>query len=303
MAKYLEIMDTTLRDGEQTPGISFTPDEKKQIARLLLGKVGVDRLEIASARVSEGELDAARSIVEWAENQGKLDRVEILGFVDKGKSVDWIKNAGCRVVNLLTKGSETHCRGQLRKTPERHYSDVCGEVEHALKNGVDVNIYLEDWSNGVKQNFAYVHSFVSRLREFDIKRIMLPDTLGVLNPRKLKMYLSWMTEAFPDVRFDFHGHNDYGLGTANCLAAADSGVNGIHVTVNGLGERAGNPSLCEVVPALNDMTDRKTHVKENQLEHISLIVQAFAGKKISANAPIVGKDVFTQTCGVHVFLS
>jgi D-citramalate synthase len=128
---------------------------------------------------------------------------------------------------------------------------------------------------------------------------MLPDTLGVLNPRKLKMYLSWMTEAFPDVRFDFHGHNDYGLGTANCLAAADSGVNGIHVTVNGLGERAGNPSLCEVVPALNDMTDRKTHVKENQLEHISLIVQAFAGKKISANAPIVGKDVFTQTCGVH----
>ena len=299
MANYLEIMDTTLRDGEQTPGISFTPNEKKQIARLLLGKVGVDRLEIASARVSEGEQDGARGIVEWADNQGKLDRIEILGFVDKGKSIDWIKNVGCRTVNLLAKGSETHCCGQLRKTPEKHYADVCSTIEYADKNGINVNVYLEDWSNGVKDNFAYVHSFVSKLKEYDIKRILLPDTLGVLNPYKLKLYLSWMTEAFPEIRFDFHGHNDYGLGTANCLQAAESGISGIHVTVNGLGERAGNPSLCEVVPALNDMTSRKTRVKENQLEHISLLVQAFAGKKISANAPIVGKDVFTQTCGVH----
>ncbi|NOY75421.1 MAG: 2-isopropylmalate synthase [Kiritimatiellaeota bacterium] len=299
MGSYLEIMDTTLRDGEQTPGISFAPTEKNHIARLLLDKVRVDRLEIASAGVSEGELHAARSIAEWAGNQGKLDRVEILGFIDKGKSIDWIKNTGCRVVNLLTKGSETHCRGQLRKTPERHFSDVCETVEYAEKNNVDVNIYLEDWSNGVSQNFAYVHSFVSKLKDFKIQRIMLPDTLGVLNPRKLRIYLSWMIEAFPDLRFDFHGHNDYGLGTANCLEAANMGVNGIHVTVNGLGERAGNPSLCELVPALNDMTDRKSHVKENQLEHISLIVQTFAGKKLSANAPIVGKDVFTQTCGVH----
>ena len=299
MKKYIEILDTTLRDGEQTPGISFTPAEKQQLARLLINRVGVDRIEIASARVSEGEREAARGIIDWAEKNDKIGRIEILGFVDKGKSVDWIKEVGCPTINLLTKGSELHCRQQLRKTPEQHFSDVKKILEYADKQGVKVNVYLEDWSNGMLHSFQYVHAMVSAIKEFPIERFMLPDTLGIFNPKLLKHYLSWMTEAFPGLRFDFHGHNDYGLGTANCLQAALSGINGIHTTVNGLGERAGNPSICEVVPVIHDMTDKNTHVKEQQLSYISQIVQRFSRKILSPNAPIVGKDVFTQTCGVH----
>ena len=297
--EFVEIMDTTLRDGEQTPGVSFTPIEKTQIARCLLSKVRVDRIEIASARVSEGEQAGARSIIEWAEKNGRLDRVEILGFVDGGKSVDWIRNVGGGVINLLTKGSETHCRGQLRKTPEEHYSDTSKAIEYAHAQGLSVNVYLEDWSNGMKGNFDYVYCFVRRLNQCGVQRVMLPDTLGVLNPGELKMYLDWMVHSFPGTRFDFHGHNDYGLGTACTLQAVASGIQGVHVTVNGLGERAGNPSLCEVIPVIHDMTGMKTHVNEGQLKQISDMVQTFSGKRPSSNAPVIGRDVFTQTCGVH----
>lgn len=297
--KYLEIMDTTLRDGEQTPGVSFTPLEKKQIARNLLEKVKVDRIEIASARVSEGEHAGAKGIIEWADKNGKLDKVEILGFVDKGKSVDWIKDVGGKTINLLTKGSELHCRKQLRKTPEEHFSDVSKVLEYAEKNKVKVNIYLEDWSNGMRDSFQYVHALVTKLQDFRIERFMLPDTLGVFNPADIRLYMDWMLSAFPNMRFDFHGHNDYGLGVASSLEAALCGVDGLHVTVNGLGERAGNPSLCEVIPIIHDMTNRKTHVKEGQLKYISDLVQTFSGKRLAANAPIIGRDVFTQTCGVH----
>ena len=299
MNRYIEIMDTTLRDGEQTPGVSFTPAEKLQMARLLLRRVGVDRIEIGSARVSEGEKKGAEGIIAWAEKCEKVDRIEILGFIDNGKSIDWIKDVGGVYINMLTKGSELHCRQQLGKKPEEHFSDVCRDLEYAEKQGIKVNLYLEDWSNGIATNFQYVHAMVSKLSEFNIERFMLPDTLGIFDPNKVKLYLSWMHDAFPDVRFDFHGHNDYGVGTANSLQAALSGINGIHTTVNGLGERAGNPSLCEIIPVLHDMSERKTHVKEQQLEYISQIVQRFSGKTLSLNAPIVGKDVFTQTCGVH----
>jgi D-citramalate synthase len=297
--KYIEIMDTTLRDGEQTPGIAFTPAEKKQIARILLEKVKVDRIEIASARVSEGEQKGAESILEWADKKGKLERCEILGFVDKGKSVDWINSVGGKVINLLTKGSELHCRGQLRKTPEQHFKDVCSAIEYADKKGIMVNVYLEDWSNGMRNSFPYVYRFMEELAKVPVKRVMLPDTLGVLNPEELERYLDWMTASFPEVALDFHGHNDYSLGAANCLKAANCGINGVHVTVNGLGERAGNPSLCEVIANIHDMSQRKTRVNEKYLDYASNVVQTVSGKRLSANSPIVGSDVFTQTCGVH----
>jgi len=297
--KYVEIMDTTLRDGEQTPGLSYTPTEKVQIARILLGEVRVDRIEIASARVSEGEADGARYIVEWSKKKDQLERVEILGFVDKGKSVDWIVGVGGITMNLLTKGSENHCRNQLRKSPEEHFDDVCGVVDYANERGLGVNIYLEDWSNGVSAGFQYVHAFTSRLLQHEVKRIMLPDTLGVLSPGEVRRYLDWMISSFPDAHFDFHAHNDYGLATANSLTAVEAGIGGVHTTINGLGERAGNASLCEVAVGIRDKTGRKTRVNEKKLNSAAQVVQTFSGKRLAANAPIVGTDVFTQTCGVH----
>ena len=142
-SRTIEIMDTTLRDGEQTSGVSFMPHEKLMIARTLLERVGVDRIEVASARVSEGEKQAVASICKWAERAGKIDRIEVLGFCDGTTSVDWLLSTGCRHLNLLCKGSRRHCEGQLRKSVEEHISDIRGVVAYATQKGVNVNVYLE----------------------------------------------------------------------------------------------------------------------------------------------------------------
>ena len=188
----VEVLDTTLRDGEQTPGVAFTPAEKLEIARLLLNHLHVDRLEIASARVSVGESAAVRSIINWAQKRECSGQLEILGFVDGGRSVEWIRNVGGEVLNLLAKGSEHHCRVQLRKTPARHRDDLCREIEAAHKAGLRVNVYLEDWSNGMRSNFAYVYDLVERLRQLPVERFMLADTLGVLTPREVSRYMEWI---------------------------------------------------------------------------------------------------------------
>ena len=141
---FVEIMDSTLRDGEQTNGVSFLPHEKLVMARRLLNDLNVDRIEVASARVSEGECEAVTKICRYAQQIGRLDRVEVLGFVDGGKSVDWIVECGGQVINLLAKGSLKHCTNQLSKTPEEHINDIKREVAYAQQKGVSVNLYLED---------------------------------------------------------------------------------------------------------------------------------------------------------------
>ena len=147
--RQIEILDTTLRDGEQTSGVSFAAQEKLSIARLLLEELRVDRIEIASARVSEGEFEAVKRVCEWAGKRGHLNKVEILGFLDNGISIQWIKKAGGKVANLLCKGSLKHCTQQLRKSPEEHIEAIRKEISFAKTNGLQVNIYLEDWSNGM----------------------------------------------------------------------------------------------------------------------------------------------------------
>src|SRR5436190_8450578 len=148
--RYIEIMDTTLRDGEQTSGVSFSASEKLTIAQLLLTEVKVDRIEIASARVSEGEFQAVKKITEWAHANGFIDKVEVLTFVDGGVSVEWTLQAGAKVMNLLTKGSLNHLTHQLKKAPQQHFEDVAGVIALAAKEGLQCNVYLEDWSNGMR---------------------------------------------------------------------------------------------------------------------------------------------------------
>ncbi len=177
----LEIMDTTLRDGEQTSGVSFNAPEKLNIAKILLEEVKVDRIEIASARVSEGELEAVQKITEWARENNYLESVEILGFIDKNASLDWINDAGAKVVNLLAKGSLKHVKEQLRKTPEEHLADLEAAIEYATSKGIICNLYLEDWSNGMIHSPEYVYFLADTLKDRNLKRLMLPDTLGILN--------------------------------------------------------------------------------------------------------------------------
>ena len=135
--RYIEIMDTTLRDGEQTSGVSFSALEKLTIAKLLLTELKVDRIEIASARVSEGEFEAVKKITKWAKANGLLDRVEVLTFVDGTISVDWMIKAGAKVMNLLTKGSLNHLTHQLKKKPEQHFAEIAEVIKLGRKKGIE----------------------------------------------------------------------------------------------------------------------------------------------------------------------
>ncbi len=293
-------MDTTLRDGEQTSGISFSAYEKLSIAQILLTEVQVDRIEIASARVSEGEFEAVKKITAWAKDQGYIDRVEVLTFVDGNASIDWMLKAGAKVMNLLTKGSLNHLTHQLKKTPEQHFSEIKDVLEKAVSKGLVCNVYLEDWSNGMRHSPEYVFRFLDFLATQPVKRILLPDTLGVLVPYETYEYIHRIVQQYPGIHFDFHGHNDYDLGTANALEAVRAGVHGLHLTVNGMGERAGNAPLASVIAVLNDyVKEVETSVDEKSLYTTSKLVETFSGFRIPANKPIVGENVFTQTAGIH----
>ena len=298
-SRVVEIMDTTLRDGEQTSGVSFLPHEKLQIARLLLEELCVDRVEVASARVSDGELEGAQNICRWAQKKGHIDKVEILGFVDGDKSLDWIEKVGGHVINLLSKGSKRHCEGQLRKTPEEHFADVKDSIERALKKGFTVNLYLEDWSNGMKDSPEYVFAMMDALKDSGVKRFMLPDTLGILNPLQTIEFFKEMVTRYPDVHFDFHAHNDYDLAVSNALAAVLSGAKGLHTSINGLGERAGNAPIASVQAILKDHFSALTNIHEEKLNEVSHLVENYSGIAIPPNKPIVGNSVFTQVAGVH----
>jgi (R)-citramalate synthase len=296
---HIEIMDSTLRDGEQTNGVSFLPHEKLIIARSLLHEVNVDRLEVASARVSEGEREAVGRICSYAAREGYLDRIEVLGFVDGKLSVDWIKGCGCHVINLLAKGSLKHCVHQLHKTPEEHAADILRVIDYAEQQGLQTNIYLEDWSSGMKDSPDYVYQMMDALKDSPIRRFMLPDTLGIMNPLQCVEYVRKMHCRYPGKHFDFHAHNDYDMAVSNTLAAVLGGCRGVHVTVNGLGERCGNAPLASVQAVLKDQFGADTSVSEDQLNSISRLVEGYSGIAVSPNQPIVGGNVFTQVAGVH----
>ncbi len=296
---FIEIMDSTLRDGEQTNGVSFLPHEKLMIARMLLSDLHVDRIEVASARVSEGEREAVRMICRYASQIGRLESVEVLGFVDGHMSIDWIADCGGRVINLLAKGSLKHCTHQLGKTPDEHINDILASVRYAHECGLAVNLYLEDWSNGMKDSPQYVYQLMNALTQTPVRRFMLPDTLGIMNPLQVIEYFRKMVKRYPHAHFDFHAHNDYDLAVSNSLAAVLSGAKGLHVTVNGLGERCGNAPIASVQAILKDQFHATTSINESQLNRASRLVESYSGIAVAANQPIVGDNVFTQVAGVH----
>ncbi|MBB12937.1 MAG: 2-isopropylmalate synthase [Flavobacteriaceae bacterium] len=298
--RNIEIMDTTLRDGEQTSGVSFSISEKLTLSRLLLGELNVDRIEIASARVSAGELNAVKEINQWAKGEGLERRIEVLGFVDGGTSIEWMIKTGAKVQNLLTKGSLNHLKYQLKKTPDQHFKDIEKSVLTAKKEGIDSNVYLEDWSNGMRNSKDYVNDYLSFVSALPINRILLPDTLGVMTYYETYSFISEVIKNYPEIHFDFHGHNDYDLSVANAMEAVRAGCHGLHLTINGMGERAGNTPMASTVASLKDfLPDINININESSLYKVSKLVATFTGFRIPVNKPVVGQNVFTQTAGIH----
>ncbi|MCF7560721.1 2-isopropylmalate synthase [Sabulilitoribacter multivorans] len=298
--RRIEIMDTTLRDGEQTSGVSFSASEKLTIAKLLLEELKVDRIEIASARVSEGEFQAVKDITDWAKENGYLDKVEVLTFVDNGVSIDWMIKAGAKVQNLLTKGSLNHLTYQLKKTPNQHFNEIKNNIDLAKSKGIETNVYLEDWSNGMRNSKDYVYEYLEFLATQPVKRIMLPDTLGVLTPSESYTFIKNIKDKYPALHFDFHAHNDYDLGVSNAMEGLKAGADALHLTINGMGERAGNAPMASTIAVINDfMPHIEVGVNEKVLYTVSKLVENFSGILIPANKPVIGANVFTQTAGIH----
>ncbi|QED23160.1 LeuA family protein [Candidatus Deianiraea vastatrix] len=295
----VKIFDTTLRDGEQTNHVSFSPDEKLIIAQNLLSVMKFDMVEIGSCRVSEKEKQSISKISSWAKNAGFIDNISVLSFCDNDKSINWLMQTECRNINLLTKGSRRHCEIQLKKTIKEHIADIEKTLNCASKNGISASVYLEDWSNGMIQDEGYVMEISEFLVKNSVKTLILCDTLGILSPWQTYDMVSKMKDKFPNSNLDFHCHNDYGFGTANAIYATKAGISRIHGTINGLGERAGNVNLSEFIVCLKDHLGIDIGVSEHDIYPISSIVERFSGKKLAHNAPIVGKDVFTQTAGIH----
>ncbi|MDA0757949.1 MAG: 2-isopropylmalate synthase [Bacteroidetes bacterium] len=298
--RTVEIMDTTLRDGEQTSGMSFSPSEKLTIAKLLLSELKVDRIEIGSARVSKGEFDSVLAITNWAKQNQYLDKIEVLTFLDNGISLEWLLKSGVKVQNLLTKGSLNHLKYQIKKTPDQHFQEVSDSVLNAHEKSILTNVYLEDWSNGMRNSKDYVFKYLDFLKTLPIKRILLPDTLGILSPKETNLFLSEIINKYPKLHFDFHAHNDYDLSVSNVIESLNAGCHGIHLTINGMGERAGNAPLASVAAVIKDfLPNIHINLNEKSLYKVSKLVSAFTGFRIPANKPIVGENVFTQTAGIH----
>ena len=228
-----------------------------------------------------------------------LHRVEVLGFVDGKLSVDWIRDCGCRTINLLAKGSLKHCVDQLHKSTDEHLADILRVLDYAETQGMDVNLYLEDWSSGMKDSPEYVFQMLDVLVPTRIHRFLLPDTLGIMNPLQCVEYFRKIVNKYPHRHFDFHAHNDYDLAVSNSLAAVLCGAKGLHVTVNGLGERCGNAPLASVQAILKDHFGAYTHIDESKLNAVSRLVESYSGISVAPNQPIVGENVFTQVAGVH----
>jgi D-citramalate synthase len=187
----------------------------------------------------------------------------------------------------------------LRKTPEQHVNDIKGIIRKAEELDMQVNIYLEDWSNGMIYSEDYVTFMLNNLKDERVSRFMLPDTLGILNPDQTYSFCKKITEKYPSLHFDFHAHNDYDLAVANVLSSVRAGIRGVHTTINGLGERAGNAALSSVIGVLHDQLGAETGVDEHEITKASKIVETFSGIRIPVNKPIIGENVFTQTSGVH----
>ncbi|MDR0423712.1 MAG: hypothetical protein LBH46_03960 [Rickettsiales bacterium] len=298
-SNFISIVDTTMRDGEQTCGVSFTKEEKLLLTKKLLKDLKVNRVEWTSAKSSPKEQANLTEIMKWAKQNELEGSIEVLSFTDINKSVDWLLPTNCRCLNLLTKGSLRHCEIQLKKTKEEHLRDVQETFEYATKSGMSLSVYMEDWSGGMLSPDNYVFYMLDAYKDMGFKRIYLADTLGIFDMEKVNRFVSEIVNKYPTLNFEFHGHNDYGLATANAITALKAGAKGLHCTVNGLGERAGNANLAEIAVNIKDHLGLKTTLNEKKLKEISNLVANFSRKKISSNAPVVGEDVFTQTAGVH----
>jgi D-citramalate synthase len=288
--KKIRIFDTTLRDGEQTPGVSLIPETKLRIAKQL-DELGVDVIEAGFASSSEGEMDAIKLITK----EGL--KAEICSCSRGVKSdIDAIVVSGSDSVHLVIPASDLHLKYKLKKTRDEILKITEDNVQYAKNHGLIVELSAED---ATRADVNFVKKLFTTGISCGADRICPCDTVGVLTPEKAYQFFSDMRETFPNTPISTHCHNDFGMAVANSIAALRAGADQVHATINGLGERAGNASLEEIAVALKALYGLKIPIKTELLYSTSRMVARLTGVNVQPNKAIVGENAFAHGSGIH----
>ncbi|RLG59466.1 MAG: homoaconitate hydratase [Candidatus Hydrothermarchaeota archaeon] len=285
-----KINDTTLRDGEQTPGVVFTMEEKIEIARLL-DEIGVQQIEAGTPALSPHEEEAVRAIAKEGLN------ASIMGWARAVKNdIDAVIRTDADAIAISIATSDIHLQYKLRKTREEVLEMATSSVEYAKEHGLYVSLNAEDAS---RTDFPFLKEFSIKGREAGADRIRICDTLGVLIPMSCRYLVKKIIDE-AKVSVEIHTHNDYSLAVANALAAIEVGAEWVSTTVNGIGERAGNSSLEAVIMSLLKLYNLDLPFKISKIYELSRYVEKVSGLPVSKNTPIVGEHMFTHESGIHV---
>jgi len=287
--KRIRIFDTTLRDGEQTPGVSLTAEDKIDIARQL-SKLGVDAIEAGFPSSSDGEKKVVRDIA-------KADlEPEICALCRATKSdIDSALDCDVDLIHVFIPTSPVQMKYAVNLTQEQVLSSTAESVEYVKKHGVKCEFSPMD---ATRSEMSFLKQVCQTAQKAGMDSLNVPDTVGIMTP-KTTIKLIEELKTVVSVPISTHCHDDFGLAVANSLAAVEAGADQVHVAVNGLGERAGNASLEEVVMALHMIYKFKTGVNTRLLYSTSKLVSSLTGIPVQANKAIVGENAFAHESGIH----
>lgn len=296
LPERVRIFDTTLRDGEQTPGVSLTPEEKVEIA-VALNELGVDVIEAGFPITSAGEAKSVREIVKAISEISSVSTAEVCALARaERRDIDLAIDSGVNSVHVFIATSPLHREHKLKMSKDEILSKAVESVEYAKSRGVRVEFSAED---ATRTELDFLIEVFRAVEEAGADRVDIPDTVGVMTPAAMRHLVSSVVREVR-VPISVHCHNDFGLAVANSLAAIEAGAQQAHVTVNGIGERAGNASLEQFVTSLHYLYGVRTGVKLEKLKEVSELVEKLTGIQVPPNYPIVGENAFSHESGIHV---